>query len=398
MVTAAPSFAQQTPQSMKDEVALRAAMETETVSGDLKGAIEQYKKIAESKDRSIAGRALVRLAESYRKLGDAEAQKIYRTIVQQYSDQKDAVAIADSRLNDTRPAASDVVRRRIIWSGLDQQASELGGVSPDGRYLSFAKRSDNSVDLMVRDLSTGVNRVVERTPGYRVVFGRWSADSKRLAFDVHHQNGSEIRTINLDGTGERTLLRSDDDEELWVVGWSPDGKKVLGFEDFDRREHRFRLIWLNVSDGGKQTITTATRRNGPTSTSWVSAAVSLSADGRHIAFTGLTDTGAGIHLIASDGTGDTLLSANSADNGALGWSPDSRYLLVASTRTTTPGLWAFPVVNGKPSGNPLLLQRDFSDANVKGTLGVTNNGSLYYTLINATREVWAIENFLPAAK
>ena len=32
----------------KPEVALRAAMETETVKGDLKGAIEQYKKIVAS--------------------------------------------------------------------------------------------------------------------------------------------------------------------------------------------------------------------------------------------------------------------------------------------------------------------------------------------------------------
>jgi hypothetical protein len=50
--------------SAKDEVALRAAMEKETVHGDLKGAIEQYKKLAQSKDRSIAARALIRMASS----------------------------------------------------------------------------------------------------------------------------------------------------------------------------------------------------------------------------------------------------------------------------------------------------------------------------------------------
>ena len=391
IVTAAPSFAQQ---STSDEVALRTAMERETVRGDLEGAIEQYKKIAESKDRSIAARALLRMAESYRKLGDAEAQKIYQRIVSQYSDQKDALTIASTHLNDPRPAASDLVRRRI-WSGPDlQEASWLGRVSPDGRYLSFTSEPGN--DLMVRDLSTGVNRMIARTGGGTVEFGWWSPDSRRLAFRAT-QDGSEIRTINFDGTGERTLLHSADRGELWVGGWSADGEEVLVFSDFDTQQDRFRLLWLSVGDSSTQAITTATRRNGP-GAAWVSTAVALSPDGRHIAFTGLTDVGAGIHLIASDGTGDTLISANSADYGALGWSPDGRYLLVASTRTTSPGLWAFPVAKGKPSGNPMLLQRDFADANVKGSLGVTNSGSLYYTLTNATREVWAIENFLPATK
>ena len=77
VLIAAPFFAQQS-QSVKDEVALRAAMERETVRGDLKGAIEQYKKLAQSKDRALAARALVRMAESYQKLGDGEAQKVYQ--------------------------------------------------------------------------------------------------------------------------------------------------------------------------------------------------------------------------------------------------------------------------------------------------------------------------------
>ena len=37
----------------KAEASLKAAMDKETLDGDLKGAIEQYKKITQSKDRSI---------------------------------------------------------------------------------------------------------------------------------------------------------------------------------------------------------------------------------------------------------------------------------------------------------------------------------------------------------
>src|SRR5687768_12089453 len=87
-----------TIQSTQDEIALRAAMEKETVQGDLKGAIEQFKKIAQSKNRSIAARALVRMAECYEKLGNVESRKIYEHVVKDFADQKEAVAVARARL------------------------------------------------------------------------------------------------------------------------------------------------------------------------------------------------------------------------------------------------------------------------------------------------------------
>src|SRR5262245_53324191 len=68
----------------KPDVALRAAMETETVKGDLKAAIEQYKKLAEAGDRAVAATALVRLADCYRKLGDAQAKAIYERVAREF--------------------------------------------------------------------------------------------------------------------------------------------------------------------------------------------------------------------------------------------------------------------------------------------------------------------------
>jgi len=44
---------------LKAEVALRAAIEKETVQGDLKGAIEQYKKLANNSDHAVAAKALI---------------------------------------------------------------------------------------------------------------------------------------------------------------------------------------------------------------------------------------------------------------------------------------------------------------------------------------------------
>src|SRR5438093_13282798 len=120
-------LAQQTNSApVKDEVALRAAMEKETVQGDLKGAIEQYKKIAQSKDRSIAARAIVRMAECYQKLGDAEAQKLYERVLREYVDQKEPVALARARLGRAGTVAS-TEGDRAVWNG--QRVYPYGRVS-----------------------------------------------------------------------------------------------------------------------------------------------------------------------------------------------------------------------------------------------------------------------------
>jgi len=90
----------------KAQAAFKAAMDKETVEGDLKGAIEQYKKLAQSSDRALAARALIQMAGCYQKLGDAEARKIYEQIVRDYGDQREAVTIARARLGAASATAA----------------------------------------------------------------------------------------------------------------------------------------------------------------------------------------------------------------------------------------------------------------------------------------------------
>src|SRR6266540_4329383 len=82
------------------EVQLKAAQQKAEVEGDLKGAIEEYKKVIAmaGANRALAAQALVRMAECYQKLGDAQARAIYDRVVREYADQKDVVAIALMRI------------------------------------------------------------------------------------------------------------------------------------------------------------------------------------------------------------------------------------------------------------------------------------------------------------
>jgi tetratricopeptide (TPR) repeat protein len=80
------------------DTTLQRAIRKETVEGDLKGAIELYRKAVgqAAKDRITAAQALVRMGACYEKLGDAEARKAYERVVRDFGDQKDMAAQAQT--------------------------------------------------------------------------------------------------------------------------------------------------------------------------------------------------------------------------------------------------------------------------------------------------------------
>ena len=76
-LTAAPQ------QTMAADRQLAAAKHKATVDGDLKGAIDLYRQVVDSAggNRALAAQALLGMAECHSKLGNTEAEKIYRDIV-----------------------------------------------------------------------------------------------------------------------------------------------------------------------------------------------------------------------------------------------------------------------------------------------------------------------------
>jgi len=116
------------------EVDLQAAIHTEMVDGNFKAAIEQYRKAAQTTNRVVAAEALVRMAECYQKLGDAESKKIYERVLREYGDQTKAVAIARAKLGSEEAGAGSLTARQA-WSG--EGVDIEGQPSPDGRYQVF---------------------------------------------------------------------------------------------------------------------------------------------------------------------------------------------------------------------------------------------------------------------
>src|SRR5512140_9763 len=110
------------------DVLFERAVQKETADGDLKGAIEMYRKLAAGANRAVAAKALIRMGQCYEKLGDADARKAYERVVREFADQKDAVAEARRRLGDKPGVVARLIERP---AGVNERVNEA---SRDGRF------------------------------------------------------------------------------------------------------------------------------------------------------------------------------------------------------------------------------------------------------------------------
>jgi hypothetical protein len=215
-------------------------MEKETVQGELQGAIEQYKKLAQSKDRSIAARALVRMADSLQKLGNADARKVYESILRDYPNEKDQVAVAIIRLKQLLPVGTGqaaAVSNRVVWTYPPGSNFFSGQVSADGRFLAFSRGSE----IYLHDFTTGEDRQVTNTAkrgsdlnnpfrgdfeGYGGTgYFAFSRDSKQLAYSWQTDGHQELRVMSLQGTGfprPRVVISNKDIQWLDAFDWTAD--------------------------------------------------------------------------------------------------------------------------------------------------------------------------------
>jgi Tol biopolymer transport system component len=356
---------------------LASAQRKATVAGDLKGAIDDYKSAAAraGANRALAVQALLGLADSYRKVGDAEAQKVYAQIVKDFADQKDAVAFASAQLGRTGSALT--TRTTRVWS-IPDGADLNGNVSRDGRYMAFVDW-DQQGDLFVRDLQTGTNRRITRgavsTPGpggqneyaQEVVFSR---DGRQLAFAWGIQDRAQIRVVRLDGSGipaHRVLFDGPDAAWIWPEDWSPDGRSIaVGVE---RRNGTSQIGLLSAETGSLSVLE---------SFEWREFKMAFSPDGRHLAFdVSRADTrAADIFVFATDSRTKLPAVTERSDDRLMGWSPDGTRLIYQSDRRGPPSLWSLRVDKGRGVGEPELLKADFGRHD---SLGISGAGTLFYT-------------------
>jgi len=357
------------------ELALKAAIKAETVDGDLRGAIEQYKMIAAlpGAGRATVATALLRMGQCYEKLGNAEARTAYERLVREFGDQAEQVQAARARLaalagTPSRTAGTEMTIRRV-WSGADVDSS--GSPSPDGRYLSIFD-VESGGDLAIWEIASGKKRRLtnkDRSTAEGVLASKWSPDGKRIAYCWMTKDlTGELRIIGIDGSEPRIL------GAVWPLDWSPDGRSILAVVPKNNSNLQM-LVLVSVADGSLTTLGTAEK---PIS-SW-SWDAGYSADGKYVVYDNRQKEGSperDIFIVSIDGKQPIPLVKHPADDQLLGWVPGSDTVLFVSDRTGTKEAWALHVVDGKPQGEPILVRKDIGQIS---SMGFTDRGSFYYNI------------------
>ena len=358
----------------KAEVALQAAIKTETVDGNLNSAIEQYKKIVAlpGAGRATVATALLRMGQCHEKLGNAEARTAYERVVRDFADQAEIVAQARVRLAvlGGPGGAGGLVTRRVL-----ADASGVGEVlTADGKYIRDIDR--NTGDLVQFEVAGGqMSRITNRGPAHEAgdvyEYQAFSRDGKQIAYCSYTKDWvPQLRIRNLDGSGLRTLYSEKGVANIMPVDWSPDAGSILASRELNKVSE---LTLISTADGSVRVL-----RSIASAWSMLKSA-SFSPEGRFVAFSFVREGSpphGDVFLMTADGRNEVVVAGHPAEDRLLGWTPDGRSLLFLSDRSGTWDIWSVHITGGKQQGEPELLKKDFGwDSYV---LGLTPNGSLYY--------------------
>jgi Tol biopolymer transport system component len=364
------------------DVRLQKAMQQEITSGDLKVAIAEYRRIAEDTKaaRNVRARAMLRMADAHRRLGDAEAQKIYASILANFSDQPEVVEQAKARLARENRAANVQARQaRQLWVGADTS----GTVSYDGSILSFTDWETG--DLAIRDLASGNTRRLTRSAGWDVSgefaeFSVPSRDGSRVAYSWFIEKPGTSYELRVIGTGlgeqkPRTLATGTAPAWIRSQAWTPDGTHLVALRVTGTERE---IVLVDVSTG---TMRSLRKHDGQPPHS-----IRISPDGRYIAYTFLTNEAPRqreIAILAIDGKTPPTIINHPADEIEVEWWPNGNGIVFVSTRTGSRALWTMEVASGRPAGPAELVATDIG----RYLVGITRAGALLYAQGGARRNV-----------
>ena len=391
IIAAVALLAAAQPRAQQNTAALdklfASAQHKAVVEGDLKGAIEDYKRIVSGagKDRAAAAQALLRMAEAYQKLGDVEAQRIYERLVRDYQDQNAAANVARARLVSPPPAEKPGALRteRVLDVGRPHDR-----ISPDGRYLARGNGATGNLELL--DLRSGAARPLttdgtNTDPGHMYSLAvTFSRDGKQIAYQWYIEDGnrSVLRIVSTASSGARPRTIYDNPELSFApTDWSPDGKWIAGVARRDDRTSQLAIVGIDGTYVPLKTVEWSRAGGGR-----------FSPDSMRLAFHTPSLEGGfarDVYVVTLDQSPkQTVVASSAGDDLLLEWTPDGQSLLIASDRGGTTSLWRVPA-DGRDGGSQYDLVR--SDIGVVSSLGPTTSGTIYYLLMPGAANVYVAD-------
>jgi Tol biopolymer transport system component len=369
------------------DVQLKAARHKEQVEGDLKGAIEAYRKIVANHggNRTVAATALLYMAECHEKLGQSEARKLYEEITKSYGDQAGVATQARQRLTALDGAFKQPggLAARQVWTGPEVDPS--GSISPDGRFMAMVQPGG---DLGLRDMTTGQVRTLNgRVPDSRGGFADapvFSPDQRQIAYAwwSPEEERWHLRVVAHEpGSKPRILVNNPEIFSPDPAGWSLDGKSIL--VTVWRKDRTAQLAWISAADGSVKMLRSLEWRQP--------GRVALSPDGRYVAYDVLQrqdSTDRDIYVLAADGSSEHSLVQAPLHDAEPCWTPDGSRIVFLSNRSGRMDLWSIAVRDGKPQSAAQVVKTDIGTIRPKG---FTRAGSFYYVHVFRDDDVFTAE-------
>jgi Tol biopolymer transport system component len=300
--------------------------------GALQDAITLYSQIADNgnADQSLRAKALLHIGMCYEKMGTQEAVRAYQRLVTSFPTQKNEVAIATERLNRLLllTEAEPEILPTPQWTKLKIPTKLSWSVclSPDGEDLALI--SDKK--LWVMPLKGNLGPDIPGTPlqlntgGIEVEWTglSWSRDGKWIAFNECPRKDDQgnaiedqcIYMVSSEGGVPKKLVENYRDWRVvnYRISLTPDGKDLAFSSVEDKKQH----IYTISTDGGEPTQLINSQAREPV----------FSPDGRLIAYVedkhlGRGEGDLGLWVIPAKG-GTPLLVADAGMASSPVWAPD----------------------------------------------------------------------------
>jgi hypothetical protein len=331
-------------------VLLQKGIFAEETEGNLDAAIKIYQQVTAegAANRSVVAQAQYRLGVCYQKKGSKEqAIGILNDLLKQFPTEAALGQKARELLAGLgQPASSNLTIRQLPLA-----AGDVYSVSLDGRLVAYKPKENNNV--VIYEVSTGKTWTAVKHDAKQSAYVRLSPDGGLIAYqnvDSNYEplNSNAVYVAKTDGSETHQVCQFGKGSEDWILDWTPDGGQLIvgSWEEAKGTS----LNALDVKTGTLKEIKRCPPNTNP-------FRVSISWSGRYLATTVALADEARLKISLLDLESGTEITLIEKEVGALiGWCPGDAKILFSSTRAGTLGLWAIPVREGKPAGEPELVR------------------------------------------
>jgi len=214
----------------------------------------------------------------------------------------------------------------------DSSFREFGAWSPDGHRIAFSStaRDGSDFDVYVQDISPNgqpsePRRVYQASGG--VTVAAWRPDGNALVLSrARGETTNDLYLLDLTTGALDTLFAPDSAASFRGISWSPDGR---GF-------------YLSTDDG-RDVAGLAYYDTTQRALSWIGASrhpvdeVSLSSDGRWLAWTEDVSGASDLHLLDLHGTGAEQQPSLPNGRYDIAWAPHASVLVIRAAGAQLPG-------------------------------------------------------------